>query len=73
MAVALVKFNLRKAYLISPVTAANPANRPMAKLTGSGTAVMSRLQPFNVVVSPGTESAKNSFHVSFVFSPLNAV
>ena len=38
------------------------ANKPKASVTGSGTAVMDRLQPFTVVWSPGTRSAKNSVH-----------
>src|ERR1035441_6745142 len=47
-----------------------PANIPKATLTGSGTAVISRLQPFKVLVPPPPEtSAKNNVHVPFGFRP----
>ena len=41
-----------------------------ATFAGSGTAVMSRLQPFKVVVSPLTVSAKNNVQLLFGFSSL---
>ena len=60
-------------YLPKPNATASPANTTSAMLTGSGTAVMFRLQPFKVVVSPGTVSAKNSVHGLFGFCPVNAL
>ena len=43
---------------------------PGTTLTDSGTAVKSRLQPFNVLTSPPDRSAKNSVHVPFGLNPL---